>query len=491
MKPRHLIFLLTTLTTLFANSAIHAEPIDVGSRLELMLDDHLIESLTNLSFRLHSPTPAERVVTFDAPWETPTIGYATFLKDGDSYRMYYTSYDVKPADAQADKVLCFAESKDGIHWEKPSLGLVKFRGSTDNNIVLGGSTANSFAPFIDTRPGVRDSERYKAVAGIPPHPYASSDGMHWRRLSEKPIVTDKDPRLSRFPVMHLGDPKNKRYKVLDTHNVAYWDAQEELYVYYFRVWINGDMRSFLRMTSRDLLEWPEMESVEFDHPITTLSQFYTPGILPYFRAPHLFLGFPMRHADRPMLSPSPLFRKYGVSETEFMFSRDGRYFHRYMEPFVRAGTDLRNWVKHNNAVQWGLLPLTEEIMSVYTLQHFWSTDSPAYMQRRVLRTDGFVSLSAPHSGGEFTSRPLTFSGSRLVVNFSTGVAGNVHVEVQDAKGKPLEGYTSKFYGDAIAHTVQWKGGGSDMSQLAGKPIRLRFSMNDTDLYSIQFRPGEK
>ena len=48
---------------------------------------------------------------------------------------------------------------------------------------------------------------------------------------------------------------------------------------------------------------------------------------------------------------------------------------------------------------------------------------------------------------------------------------------------------NEIVGDEIARDVSWKGvHGSDVSQLAGRPIRLRFAMKDADLYAIRFRP---
>jgi hypothetical protein len=77
------------------------------------------------------------------------------------------------------------------------------------------------------------------------------------------------------------------------------------------------------------------------------------------------------------------------------------------------------------------------------------------------------------------------------MNFSTSIAGSVRVEIQDAGGTPLPGYgledCPEIFGDHLARVVAWKGG-SDVSGLAGKPIRLRFVMKDADLYSIRFRP---
>ena len=79
----------------------------------------------------------------------------------------------------------------------------------------------------------------------------------------------------------------------------------------------------------------------------------------------------------------------------------------------------------------------------------------------------------------------------MVMNFSTSAAGSVQVEIQDASGKPIEGYAMadcpEIYGDQIERVVSWKNG-TDVSQLAGRPIRLRFVMMDADLYSLRFEP---
>jgi hypothetical protein len=76
------------------------------------------------------------------------------------------------------------------------------------------------------------------------------------------------------------------------------------------------------------------------------------------------------------------------------------------------------------------------------------------------------------------------------MNFSTSAAGSVQVEIQDASGKPIEGFAMadcpEIFGDRIEQVIAWKGG-SHVSQLKGKPIRLRVVLKDADLYSIQFR----
>ena len=87
------------------------------------------------------------------------------------------------------------------------------------------------------------------------------------------------------------------------------------------------------------------------------------------------------------------------------------------------------------------------------------------------------------------TKPLVFGGDRLVINYSTSAAGSLRVEIQDANGDPIPDFhlqdSPEIFGDAIGQTVRWEQG-SDVSALAGRPIRLRFVMKDADLYSIRF-----
>jgi hypothetical protein len=125
----------------FAVGAERGKAIDLGSRLELFVDDYVIERLLGGAAQcLNPPTRREVAVVTDAPWEGNACHFRSVFRDGDLYRMYYggMQYDV------GDKVtephpnfLCYAESKDGIHWTKPQLGMVEFAGSRSNNIVLG------------------------------------------------------------------------------------------------------------------------------------------------------------------------------------------------------------------------------------------------------------------------------------------------------------------------------------------------------------------
>jgi hypothetical protein len=182
--------------------------------------------------------------------------------------------------------------------------------------------------------------------------------------------------------------------------------------------------------------------------------------------------------------------RFGTAITDalFMSSRDGVHFRRWEEAFLRPGLGNDNWVYGDNNPAWGLIQTTPEELSLYAVEHYWR--GPAMRLRRwALRTDGFVSLHAPMAGGEAVTRPFTFDGARLTLNFSTSAAGSVRIEIQDADGRPIPGFTlaesAEHFGDAIAYPVPWKRA-SDLAALAGRPIRLRFVLKDADIYSMQF-----
>jgi hypothetical protein len=107
-----------------------------------------------------------------------------------------------------------------------------------------------------------------------------------------------------------------------------------------------------------------------------------------------------------------------------------------------------------------------------------------------LRLDGFVSVNAPMSGGEIVTKSLRFHGRTLALNFATSAAGGVRVEIQDEWGKPLSGFALEdcppLFGDALERQVTWTKG-RDVGAISGQPIRLRFALEDADLYAFQFR----
>jgi len=483
----------TTAFALLAASLIQAaEPLDIGSRRELFVDDYLVEKLDGARRVLHHPTPQEVSLARDKPWEGNISGYTTVFQDGELYRMYYrgsdTIYEPGKVRQPHRQVVCYAESPDGIHWKRPELGLVEFEGSKQNNIIWDGHGSHNFTPFKDVNPKCKPDARYKAVGtgkgGL--MAFRSPDGIHWSVLADEPIITKG---------------------AFDSQNLAFWDSVREEYRAYVRDFRNG--RDIRTCTSEDFLHWTEPVFLEYSPG--RVSQLYTNGVIPYYRAPHLFLGFPTRYVDHgwapstkklPQLEYRELVasssRRSGTAFTDgmFMSSRDARRFDVWPESFIRPGIQRPgSWFYGDNYQNWGIVETRSPIEGAPPVLAFYPSEAGRQpggnrLRRFTLRIDGFVSVTAPLSGGELLTKPVIFEGGKLTLNYSTSAAGGIRVEIQDPDGKPLQGFAlddcPEIFGDEIERVVRWKDA-PDLSKRSGTPVRLRFVLRDADLYAIRFQ----
>ena len=107
------------------------------------------------------------------------------------------------------------------------------------------------------------------------------------------------------------------------------------------------------------------------------------------------------------------------------------------------------------------------------------------------RLDGFVSADADHQGGWLQTPLIVFRGTRLRLNIDTGAMGTAFVELEDADGRPIPGFTladcEEIGGNFIDQSVYWKGS-PDVSSLAGRPVRMRINLKRAKLYAFQFTP---
>lgn len=504
MRVRPALVAAPLFATALASTAIAGEPIALGNRLELMVDRFLVERMDKVRFAPAQPREREIVFRYDQPWEEAN-GMVSVLKDGNTYRMYYRGG--RPGTLHKPvELTCYAESRDGIHWKRPVLGLHEFEGSRLNNIIMPPGDprriAHNFAPFLDDRPGIPADQRYKAVGGRNPdfggaaegtstlprdkgglYRFVSADGIHWRQFSDEPLFNGY---------------------ALDTLNVLEWIPAEQVYAIYLRTWTEGGtpdhprfggIRTISRSVSQDFVHWSKPVPMTFgDTPAENL---YTNGTHPYFRAPHILIALPFRFLPgRQILSEDELkafgVRKsqwVGMSDTVFMTSRGGtRYDRTIMESYIRPGLDRRNWHARNNKAAKGVVQTGDDEMSLYVITH--NTLLSSRVTRYTLPLDRFVSINADYAGGSFGTKAVTFAGDRLVINYSTSAAGNIRVEIQDDAGRPLPEFSAadcdEIVGDEIERTVTWHGSAS-LGTLAGQPIRLRFTMKDADIYAIRFR----
>lgn len=460
--------------------------IPLGDRRELFVDRFLIDSLTGAQLFLHEPRDEGAVFRFDQPWEGPFCAYATVIRDGGRFLLYYRGKPTAAPDGR-EETTCVAESADGIQWSRPKLGLVDFKGSRDNNIALAlDDLSHNFSPMLDTNPAAVREQRFKALAGTMKTglvAFVSPDGLRWKKLREEPVLT-----LAAVPFKYM----------FDSQNLVFWSAAEQRYVTFFRVFHEG-IRRICRAESADFVNWTNVTLMEYlaagggPAPVEHL---YTSQTHPYFRAPHLYVSLAARFMPKRQVLTDEEAKAINVhpryfkdtSDAIFMTTRGGKVYDRtFLGGFIRPGLGAQNWVSRTTYPALNVVPTGSTEMSAYTNQDY--AQPSAHLRRYRLRLDGFASVRAPYEGGELLTKPLTFQGSRLLLNFSTSAAGGIRVEMQDASARPVPGFTLgdsvETIGNEIERAVRWKSG-PDVSALAGKVVRLRFVMKDADLFALRF-----
>ncbi len=215
------------------------------------------------AFRVAPPAkPAAPVLIADRPWESMSTGWGTLRIEDGRWRLWYEAWDEHYRD-DFDGRLCYAESTDGEHWEKPELGLVEYDGGTANNIIfdgrMSGAGFHGHGIFVD--PTAPPEARYRMIfmaalrgwsrpeSGYPLYPMSfaySADGLCWN-WGHPGAQSWLNP-----PFLPFGS---------DTQTTVRWDADLRQYVGYFRTWEPGFGRTVGRAVTSDFARWPYPETI--------------------------------------------------------------------------------------------------------------------------------------------------------------------------------------------------------------------------------------
>ena len=482
----------------------------VGSRKQLFIDRRFFDRASGIELQMNPPYQSpEPVLRADRPWEAQGIGgYNTVLRQGeDHFRLWYGAQMKSGLPQEGAGRLCYAESEDGISWRKPDLGLVSFQGSTANNIVaplderqsLQGATVyvDERAPEqaryrLWTKFQPRDDER---EAGTEPGLWAmhSPDGLRW-------TYDDGQP--------------NPPEQMCDTQNVFFWDDRLGLYAGYTRVHqtqrrdeaaemkLGKRYRSVGRITSPDFRTWSEPtlivlegDALDLHAPLPPESidrpqmDFYTNAVFKHPEADDAYFMMPAAYYhwegnDGP-----------ATMDVQLLTSRDGIIWERQGDrrPFLRRGFDGGPSGGMVMANVWPVATDTETWIYYSGRGNKHNAESRdgsnTGLFRAVLRRDGFVSADAGLAGGEFATPPLDFAGDELELNVDCGAGGWLLVELQEADGRALEGYTLEtcqtVAANAIGCRVAWRGTGRRI-RVEKKSLRMRVVMRSAKLYSFRF-----
>ncbi|MBQ8295629.1 MAG: hypothetical protein IJX87_04250 [Clostridia bacterium] len=475
------------------------------------------ESATSADFCVGEPIKRESVFVADSPWEAGKMNYTHVFKDGDVYKMYYLAHycasdNIDERDLQgvlpekttikiSNTFICYAESKDGLHWIKPNLGICSCYGSKENNIILRsidlpepGDFFDNFFVFKDTNPNCKKEERYKALAYSNLYKLAgwvSADGLHWTRKA----VFDIEGYF-------------------DTLNVCFYNEKTGKYNAYVRSFhdipadgdINRGKRDVRFIESEDFLHWSAPKLISFgdleDYPL------YTNNIMRYYRNPNILIGFPTRYVERfwwtksfdelcgkeDRLKRMKQHPRMGLTVTDCVFisGRDGKRFNRVDEALFSPAVETPlNWGYGDGYPAYYLLEtlsddgVNKEISMFLPQRDVRSMQgdiAPTNLYRYTLRIDGFAYYKAKYQGGEVVTKPFIYEGNELRVNFSTSARGGMWVILRDEDGNELK--TCEYIGNSIEKRIIFEDG--EVADFAGKPVTLTFELRDAKLYAFQF-----
>ena len=489
-------------------------------------EDSYDKDLTTARLQLSDkPIRREKVMDFNEPWESENITYMNFFYDEaiNKYRMYYCAISRRDENVvnfqEANYPLmnyCYAESDDGFCWVKPSLGIHKYKDSYDNNIIMDPSVGNAqdnFFVYKDTNPDCPSDERYKMIGydergeatkrktGVMSNRvivyWKSADGIHFEDMGALPIEG-----------------------FFDTHNTVYWDEETKQYFMFFRDFHRGPnplnpgarvrIRDVMFVTSKDFKTWNEPQRINTQTDSEEI-QMYTNGVIPYYRGPHMWVGFPTRYyeygnwlpnfdympaKEQRMDKVSLIESRMGLALTDctFMCSENKDQWYRFEEAYYTPGPETKdNWFYGCCYPAIGMFEAQNDFdeteLSMLMPIKKWVSGAQILkkkteLYRYSMRVDGFACMHADNKEVYVQTNPFCFEGENLEMNFRTSAGGFVYVSVLDENGQDLEGFKNAvIFGDSLSRPVVFE---ENLAVLQGKPVRLKLVMKDADVFSYRF-----
>lgn len=405
--------------------------------------------------------PGNPVMTRDKPWEGtgPHMG-GTVLRDPQDglCKMWYSVWN---SHAYFNNLpfsynVCYAESEDGLTWNKPDLGVFEYEGSTENNCIrLGDDKTQNIDVCLNPLPG-RYPGKFLAIHNQKGGVFVSSskDGKTFTRIMEAPAIEYHS----------------------DTHNNFVYDEVRDLWFLFCRPrsWAGDHRRRVSVQQSADLNNWTHETTIlvptETDQP-----EFYGMTV---FRRGDLFFGA-LQTYDRAT----------GFMQAELAWSGDA--YHWTQLPTHPA------WVERGVEGAWdhGMAMLAEspvidgESMRFYyggfPLPHDTKEENICGIGMMTAELDRLVGLrpSSPEPGLVLT-RTLDVRGKRLVVN--ARVTGSIHAELRYGNNKTVEGWTfddcEPLTASGFASEITWKS--RPIGEVPEPDIQILFKLDNAELYTF-------
>ncbi len=476
------------------------EVININRGRQLFVDSFLI-SKTNLTSVYHTANfyDMNPVLKADRKWELTPEGYeyaAPFSdgiwyddKDG-KFKMWYLAGAGYVDTLKHSLYTCYAESLDGKHWTKPSLDIVPGTSVCD--------TMNRDASTIWLDRNEKDPAKRWKFFNVEYKPdyiqwqYVlkySADGIHWSKpVAQSGAVSD---RCTAFY-----NPFIKKWALsMRHHSKVSWRSRAYLEHEDPEEAVSLAHRLREGVADKHIVFWFTPDDKEKRHE---KYPDVDPGIYNFDAIAYesIMLGFysqwqgPENHIARGLMIPKR-------NEIMLGYSRDGFHFARPSHlPFMGVNETDGAWNYGNMQSVNGVPLIVGDSLYIYSSGRsrngvWW--DAGVSTGLATLRRDGFVSLHADKQEGYITTEKLTFDGKYLFVNADVKAKGaSLRAELLDADGNVIQGYSKKECiamrsADKTKQLITWKNK-KDVSELAGKPVHIKFYLTNGDLYAFWVSP---
>lgn len=502
------LILFTVMVNLFftESSVVVAKTLELNKdQIYLVFDPRLQGVGENCELKLHrfKRHPLNPVVKPDRPWEFPegwrkevdtstnkgSVQLSCVLWEPDSqvFKMWYIFY-LGFGDNFID---CYATSVDGIHWEKPNLGICTFNGSRDNNILMEGTALCN----IQYNPRMADTTRRYIGFEFKPSNWfrvVSPDGLRWRREPQESVLSGYPNKfMVSSPYKPASYEANLRYEVYGGDGlVVFWAENLEKYIAIYKVCLINEnpapddepknqhyQRAYARMESTDGMKWDaENMTMAFnrdgrDMQFDEYLQFYNISVHP---VGDFYLAFPWLYHSND-----------GDFDIGFACSTDTiRWERPFRGQYVLPKGDKGQW-------DCGMVMTNKDLIEKDGLWWFYYSGTP-YLHRKYKNYCAIglaqtpigrvVSARSWRKEGTWTVGPVKIAGRELLVN--AAVLDSMRVTILDEQGNPIPGYKSQVIrGNDIEIPVLWEDD-EKLSDLGGRAVKLRFELNDAEIFGF-------